>query len=192
MKSRFLTLCFLFFVFNAPVAAAELQTVSSVDLERYLGRWFEVARMEQRFQKGCYDSIADYSRRDDGDIKVVNSCSILGKKGKKATGRAWVTDKDTNAKLRVQFALTGIKLSFMSGRYWVLDLAEDYSHVIVGEPSRKYLWILSRSPEIAPQRLEELLKKAELLGYKREEIFLNRDLQPDLPKDGLETAASNP
>lgn len=178
MKSQLFSFFFLFFIINVPSMAADLQTVPSVDLERYLGRWFEVARMEQRFQKGCYDSIAEYSRRDDGDIRVVNSCSVHGKKGKKATGRAWVTDKDTNAKLRVQFALTGIKLPFMSGRYWVLDLAEDYSHVIVGEPSRKYLWILSRTSELAPEHLENLLQKAAVLGYKREDILLNKDLRP--------------
>jgi len=168
-------------MFSVALSADEkpLSTVEHVDLQKYLGTWFEIARIEQRFQKGCFDSSAEYSLRDDGDIQVVNSCSLVGKKDRKsATGRAWITDEDTNAKLRVQFVLTGLKLSFLSGRYWILDLAPDYSHALVGEPSREYLWLLSRSPEMPAEKIDAILAKAEALGYDRSEILLNSSLRP--------------
>lgn len=160
-----------------PVAAdAPLETVPFVDLQRYAGKWYEIARLEQRFQKGCINSTATYSFRDDGDIRVVNECEVKGKdKRKKATGRAWVTDSETNSKLRVQFILTGLKLSFLSGKYWVLDLGPDYSHAMIGDPSRKYFWLLSRTPEMDGTLLADLTAKAAAMGFDTSAFIINAD-----------------
>ena len=143
-----------------------LPTVKKVELERYLGKWFEIARIDHSFQKGCINSSADYSLRKDGDIKVTNSCYYPAKnKQKTAVGRAWVIDKQTNSKLRVQFFLSSFKISFLSGKYWIIDLDEDYNHVMVGSPDRKYLWILSRTPIMDEDTQKSLVQKAEELGF---------------------------
>jgi len=144
-----------------------LPTVDHVDLDRYLGKWYEIARLDQRFQKGCTATEAIYSKRKDGEIKVLNRCRLNTPDGKlkEAVGRAWVTDKNTNAKLKVQFFLKRFKIPFLSGKYWILDLDEDYQNVIIGDPSRKYLWILSRSKEMKEGIYQELVDKAEDLHF---------------------------
>lgn len=146
---------------------AQLETVPKVDLERYLGEWNEIARIDHWFQEGCADSKAYYSMRDDGDIKVFNSC-ILPEEGGKAdtaTGRAWVTDGDSNAKLKVLFPLRGIKLSFLAGDYWIIALDDAYTHVMVGDPTREYLWILARDETLPDETMSMLLEKAENEGF---------------------------
>lgn len=144
-----------------------LETVHYVELEKYLGTWYEIARFDQTFQKGCTAVEANYSIRKDGDIKVVNKCRIGTPSGelKVAEGRAWIKDKDTNAKLKVQFFLKSLKIPLFAGNYWVLDLDQDYQHVIVGDPSRKYLWILSRSSKMDEKLYEELVAKAADLNF---------------------------
>lgn len=143
-----------------------LATVGYVDLDRYLGQWFEIARLPNRFQKKCMRTTAEYQRRKDGDIRVINRCRLQGKdKIKQAIGRAWVTDKTSQAKLKVQFALTGVKLPFMAGKYWIIDLAEDYSYAVVGEPSRDYLWILSRTETLPKSTLNALIMQARQQGF---------------------------
>lgn len=151
-----------------------LTVVQSVDINRYLGKWHEIARIPHGFQKGCKNSTAEYSLREDGDIKVLNSCEIAGKeKRKQAIGRAWVTDTNTNAKLRVQFFLTGLKLNFLSGNYWIIDLDENYNYVLVGDPSRKYLWILSRQPKLDQVTTGLIVSKAEHLGFDVSKLLFN-------------------
>ncbi|MEX0298132.1 MAG: lipocalin family protein [Kordiimonas sp.] len=152
-----------------------------MDLNRYVGKWYEIARLEQKFQKGCVNSTAEYSLRPDGDIRVVNRCELPAKnKSKEAIGRAWVTDKDTNSKLRVQFFLSGLKLPFLSGRYWIYDLAEDYSYVMVGDPSKRYFWLLSRTPTMNEALLTKLTKKAADIGFDTDKFILNQRLQESL------------
>jgi apolipoprotein D and lipocalin family protein len=134
------------------------QPAKSVDLEKYLGRWFEIARYEQRFQKGCTGVTADYSLRQDGSIDVVNRCRRGGQVDE-AHGRAKVVDRTTNAKLKVSF------FGPFYGHYWVLDHADDYSWSIVGEPSGRYLWILARSPRLPENEVSQLFARAQALGY---------------------------
>jgi apolipoprotein D and lipocalin family protein len=144
-----------------------LDTVNAVELDRYLGKWYEIARFDQSFQKGCTAVTAEYSIRKDGDIKVLNTCRLETPTGKvkTAVGRAWVKDKHTNAKLKVQFFLKGLKLPFFAGNYWILELDKDYKHVLVGDPSRKYLWILSRTSKIDSYTYEDLVAKAKDLKF---------------------------
>ncbi len=117
-----------------------LKTVSYVDLSRYIGTWYEIARYPNRFQEGCVGTNATYTLRQDGKIDVLNQCydkSFDGKL-KQAKGVARVVDPNTNAKLKVSFFWP------FEGDYWIIELAEDYSYAVIGQPKRKYLWILSR------------------------------------------------
>ncbi len=152
---------------------AELETVPKVDLNRYLGEWNEIARIDHWFQEGCNNSKAFYSMREDGDIKVLNSCILPEDGGKQDTaiGRAWVTDPQTNAKLKVQFPLRGIKLSFLAGDYWIIDLDPNYQYAMVGDPTREYLWILARDETLPQDTLSKLLEKAEINGFPTERLI---------------------
>lgn len=144
-----------------------LDTVDYVDLDRYLGKWYEIARFEHRFQRNCTATTAEYSMRDDGDIKVLNSCRLHTPDGKlkEAEGRAWVKDTVSNAKLKVQFFLRGIRLPIFAGNYWVLELGEDYEYALVGDKSRKYLWILNRTNQMDEQTYNMLVNKASEKGF---------------------------
>lgn len=133
-----------------------LQTVPRVDLARYLGTWYEIATIPQRFQKGCTGVTANYTLRPDGDITVVNACrkDSLNGKFKSVTGKAWVTDKQTNAKLKVRFFWP------FSGAYWIIELDSlNYQYAVVGHPNRQYLWILSRTPQMDDALYNELVSR---------------------------------
>ena len=142
----------------------------AVDLQRYLGRWYEIARYEQSFQKGCEGVTADYSMSGDGSIKVVNRCRKPAGKFSQAQGRAKVVDPSTNAKLKVSF------FGPFYGDYWVLDHADDYRWSIVGEPSGRYLWILGRSPTPAESEVSQLIARTRAMGY--DTSMLIRTVQP--------------
>ncbi|GAA0581035.1 lipocalin family protein [Rhizomicrobium electricum] len=137
------------------------QPAKPVDLGRYLGRWYELYRYEAPFQKDCEAVTADYSLNPDGSIRVLNSCrqGTVDGPSKSATGKARVADTATNAKLRVTFFWP------FYGDYWVLDHDADYQWSIVGEPSGRYLWVLSRSPEPSSDARAMLKRRVEELGY---------------------------
>lgn len=151
----------------AIAADLPLETVKSVDLDRYLGRWYEIARYPNRFQRDCAGEVtATYSRREDGDIEVDNACLRSDGSVDRAMGIARVADPSTNAKLEVLFAPTIIAfLPFVWGDYWVIDLAPDYSYAVVGEPSREFLWILSRSPSLDESVLRRIRERLPAAGY---------------------------
>lgn len=137
-----------------------LETVPQVNLQRYLGRWYEVARYPNRFQQGCQESSADYSLRKDGEIEVLNSCRDTDSgKIRQARGRAWVVDTVSNAKLKVSFFWP------FRGDYWIIDLGTDYEYAVVGTPDRNYFWILSRSPQISDELYGQILQRAERQGF---------------------------
>jgi apolipoprotein D and lipocalin family protein len=157
-------------------APLPLQTVPKVDLERYLGTWYEIATIPQRFQKGCTGVIATYTLRPDGKIDVLNQCykdSLTGKH-KKAHGKAWVVDKQTNAKLKVQFFWP------FSGDYWIIELDSlEYRYAAVGHPDRKYLWILSRTPNMDQVLYQELLRRLQQVhGYDTSKLKLTPQKTP--------------
>jgi apolipoprotein D and lipocalin family protein len=131
-----------------------LQVVPHVDLARYLGTWYEIATIPMRFQKGCTGVTATYSLRPDGDIKVLNECrkDSLDGKYKSITGKAWVVDTTTNAKLKVRFFWP------FSGAYWIIELDSlNYQYAVVGHPNRGFLWILSRTPQMDEELYNDLL-----------------------------------
>jgi apolipoprotein D and lipocalin family protein len=138
-------------------AAADkpLATVPSVDLEKYMGRWYEIASFPQSFQKGCHCTTAEYSMTDKGYVRVVNTCRKDSAEGKvkKANGKAFIVAGSGNAKLRVQFFWP------FRGDYWIIDLAPDYSYAVVGEPGRKYLWILGRTPTMDEALYQEIVAR---------------------------------
>jgi apolipoprotein D and lipocalin family protein len=149
-----------------------LEAVPHVDLDKYLGTWYEIATIPQRFQKGCVGVTAEYSLRPDGDVQVVNTCheGTLDGNVKRVVGKAWVVDKKTNAKLKVRFFWP------FSGSYWIIGLAPDYTWAVVGHPNRKYLWILCRSPQMDVALYEELLALIAGKGYDLTKI--EKTLQP--------------
>lgn len=141
-----------------------------VEFHRYLGRWYEIARYEQGFEKGCEGATADYSLLADGSIRVINRCRKPDGRTTEARGRAKVVDAQTNAKLKVSF------FGPFYGDYWVLDHADDYSWSIVGEPSGRYLWILNRQPNPGSSAVQRLIDRAAELGY--DTSMLLRTKQP--------------
>ncbi len=134
------------------------ETVPEVDLSRYMGTWYEIARYPNNFQKECRESTATYTLREDGRVTVVNRCrKDSGKEEAHATAK--VVDRTTNAKLKVSFFWP------FYGDYWILDLGTDYDYAVVGTPDRKYLWILSRTPEMEESLYERLLLKIRDQGF---------------------------
>jgi len=136
-------------------SSSVVETVSHVDLKRYMGVWYEIARYPNSFQKGCVGSKATYTLLDDGKVSVLNECYDKSFNGKlrSAKGKAWVIDKKTNAKLKVSF------FWFFAGDYWIIDLDDHYSYAVVGHPLRKYLWILSRSKEMDEDVYEAIVSR---------------------------------
>ncbi len=137
------------------------QPAKAVEIDRYLGRWYELFRYDAPFQKDCEAVSADYSRNSDGSIRVVNSCRVGKIDGplKTATGRAKIVDPATGTKLKVSF------FGPFYGDYWVLDHDDDYQWSIVGEPSGRYLWVLSREADPSESRKAMLRRRVEELGY---------------------------
>ncbi|WP_310460426.1 lipocalin family protein [Sphaerotilus sp.] len=138
-----------------------LPTVASVDLGRYTGAWYEVASLPNRFQKQCVADTQARYRQTGADIEVVNRCRTADGKVEDITGIAKVVPDSGNAKLRVSFFRP------FYGDYWVLALGPDYRWVLVGEPTRQFGWVLSRTPALAPADLDTALARAEALGYAR-------------------------
>jgi apolipoprotein D and lipocalin family protein len=149
-----------------------LEVVPHVDIQKYLGVWYEIATIPQRFQKGCVGVTAEYKLRPDGDIDVLNTCrkgTLDGKVGS-VRGKAWIVDKKTNAKLSVRFFWP------FSGAYWIIELDPDYRWAVVGHPNRSYLWILSRTPQMEAALYDELIRRIEAKGYDTTRI--KKTLQP--------------
>jgi apolipoprotein D and lipocalin family protein len=145
-----------------------LDVVPEVDLNRYVGTWYEIVRLPNWFQKKCVgDVTATYTLLGDGDIKVVNRCRKENGRVVEAVGRAKRGSDDApNTKLKVRFAPGFLAIfPFVWGDYWIIDLAPDYSYAVVGEPSRKYLWILSRTPRMEETALQDILDRIEEKGY---------------------------
>jgi apolipoprotein D and lipocalin family protein len=138
------------------------QPAKPVDLGRYAGLWYEIGRYENSFERGCEAVSAEYQMRDDGLIQVVNTCRQGGLDGpiRIARGRARIVPGSGNAKLKVSFFGP-----FFIGDYWVLDHGEAYDWSIVGEPSGRYLWLLTRAPA-PPASIRALIReRAHELGY---------------------------
>ncbi len=137
-----------------------LEVVSYVDLSKYAGKWFEIASLPVSQQEGCSCTVAEYVPVDSEVIKVINTCK-KGTEGEiaRAEGKAFVVPGSNNAKLRVQFFWP------FRGDYWILDLDENYTYAVVGLPSRKYCWILSRTPKMNGELLDKLIDDLRSKGF---------------------------
>ena len=139
------------------VANGELETVQSVDLDRYLGKWYEIARLNQAEQDNCTATTAEYSRNADGSVRVFNSCRLFNpERGflKTVTGKAIPAD-DSNSKLLVEFKPGGPQ-----GNYWIVELDSDYQWAVVGEPTRSAFFVLSRARSMDETLLQQILDRA--------------------------------
>jgi apolipoprotein D and lipocalin family protein len=154
----------------------ELKTVGRVDLNRYLGRWYEIARYPNRFERKCdHDVTAEYSLKENGKIRVVNSCLSTAGKINRVEGTAEVVDAATNAKLRVTFFWP------FYGKYWIIALGDAYEYAVVGEPSRDYLWILSRTPVVQGDVYQKIIHLATASGYDLGKLVMTPQSAPAKP-----------
>ncbi len=149
-----------------------VRTVDRVDLSRYAGDWYEIARFPNRFQRSCAGDVrASYAVRTDGRVDVVNRC--MGADGRAITARgvARVVDTRTSSKLKVRFAPAALSwLPLVWGDYWILGLADDYSWAVVGSPDRKYLWILARAASLTGEPYDRALATARDNGFAVEQL----------------------
>ena len=149
-----------------------LQTVASVDVKRYAGKWYEIASFPQRFQKGCHCTTAEYTLSSNGYLIVENRCnkgSITGKQSY-IKGKAFVEANTGNAKLKVQFFWP------FRAKYWIIDLADDYSYAVVSHPSRKYLWVLSRTPKMDDKVYQQILSRLKEKGFNLDKLQLTEQI----------------
>ncbi|OTG73204.1 hypothetical protein B9T26_08945 [Acinetobacter sp. ANC 4169] len=144
-----------------------LQTVEKVELDKYLGVWYEVARKPMYFQNKCdHDVSATYTLNENGNVGVDNRCYTKDGKLTQSVGEAFVQNAPFNTKLKVSFLPDAIRwLPVGRGDYWVLKIDDDYQTVLVGEPRRKYMWVLSRSPQPDQAVVKEYLEYAQSVGY---------------------------
>lgn len=157
-----------FFIFLAmPLFAQQgnIKTVDFVDLKKYVGVWYEIAKIPNRFQSQCVkETTARYNLKENGEIEVINSCIDKNGKLDKTVGIARVVDKKTNSKLEVSFfSILGWRPFW--GDYWIIGLDENYQWAIIGTPSRKYGWILSRKPQLDKEALNKIFQILKEQGY---------------------------
>lgn len=158
LKSFFI-LGILFLFIGCSAKHPPLETVSQVDIKKYTGTWYEIARFEHFFEENCKNVTATYQLREDQKIRVINKCTdITSNEKKEAVGVAYATDS-SNSKLKVSFFRP------FYGDYWILDLEENYDYVLVGSPSRELLWILSRTKTLSQDKKDKLLAKLPALQF---------------------------
>jgi apolipoprotein D and lipocalin family protein len=151
---------------RTPAQAPPVQAVAFVDLNRYVGDWFEIAKFPNRFQRQCSGDVrARYTKRADGRIDVVNQCRTADGRTE-VHGVARLVDEQTHARLQVRFAPAWLSwLPAVWGDYWIIGLAEDYSWAVVGDPSREYLWLLSRTPRLNDESVASARAAASANGF---------------------------
>lgn len=157
-----------------PPAEKPLETVISLDLPRYLGRWYEIAKFPNWFQKKCIaNTSAEYSLQPDGRVKVLNRCQREHGAMDEAVGVARQIGGPTSPRLEVRFAPAWLSwLPATWGNYWVVDLDPGYQLAAVSEPKRDYLWILSRTPTVPAERYAALIMRLKAKGLDTSRLVL--------------------
>lgn len=167
MKTKIFSFILLLLTFMTVQSKSQpLETVPNVDLKRYAGKWFEIASFPQFFQKGCHCTTAEYTLTDQDYIIVENRCNKDSVNGKETSikGKAFIFENSGNAKLKVQFFWP------FSGKYWIIDLADDYSYAVVSHPNRDYLWILSRTAKMDDTVYQQILERLKTKGFNLEKL----------------------
>jgi apolipoprotein D and lipocalin family protein len=157
-----------------------MQAVPALDVPRYLGRWYEVAKLPNWFQRQCArDTSAEYRAQATGELQVINRCRKASGEMIEAQGLARQLGGAQSATLQVRFAPAWLSwLPLVWGDYWVVDLDPAYDLVAVSEPRREYLWILSRQPKVDPQRYRALLDRLAGMGLPVEQLELTEHSAP--------------
>lgn len=151
-----------------------LTTVEQVDLNKYIGLWYEVAKIPNSFQDHCaYGTTAEYKIQNDGSIEVINKCYDENGELDIADGVANIVDKKTNAKLEVSFvSFLGIRPFW--GDYWIIELDENYQWAVIGTPSRKYGWILSRTPSLPDDTMQKIFALLKSQHYNPDDFEISK------------------
>ena len=157
-------------------ASGPLTTIASLDVPRYMGTWYEIAKYPNWFQKKCVaETKAEYRLQAGGSVQVINRCRRENGDIDEAIGEARQIGPSTSAKLTVRFAPAWLTLlPFVWGDYWVVDLDDSYQHVAVSEPKREYLWVLSRTPKVEPGVYEALLGRLKGQGFDLSRLELTK------------------
>jgi len=148
-------------------SSKDLRVVPAVDVQRYCGTWYEIARLPNSFQKQCVGDVTATYTLDNDEFIVVNRCRKENGEIAEAVGRARRASSDgPYTKLKVRFAPAILSfLPFVWGNYWIIDLADDYSYAVVGEPKREYLWILSRTRTLPDATVRQIMERLVQQGY---------------------------
>jgi len=173
MKGRFiLYTLLLFFSIVLPSKAQILLTVPSVDLNKYVGKWYEIASYPLVFQKGCHCTTAEYTLSAKDYVVVENRCNKDSVTGRVSyiKGKAFVEKEGDNAKLLVQFFWP------FKGKYWIIDLANDYSYAVVSHPNKKSLWILSRTSKMDEAIYQQITARLQEKGFDLSKIQITKQL----------------
>ena len=153
-----------------------LEAIPSLDVSRYMGTWFEIAKFPNRFQKQCTGhTSARYSLQKNGTVQVINRCRLENGEMNSAIGTARQIGPLDSPKLKVRFAPAWLSfLPLVWGDYWVIDLDEDYQLVAISEPTREYLWILSRTPSVDSEAYIQMLERLSSKGFEIHKLELTR------------------
>ena len=161
---------------DSSLSAAPLTVIMALDVPRYMGTWYEIAKYPNRFQKKCAGfTSAEYRLKADGEVQVINRCQLAGGGISEAIGVARQIGAGSSPRLKVSFAPAW--LSFIPavwGNYWVIDLDDDYQLASVSEPGREYLWVLSRTPKVNQKSYEALLGRLARKGFDVQKLELTK------------------
>ena len=159
-----------------PPAPSPVRPIATLDVPRYMGSWYEIAKFPNRFQKKCVaNTVAQYTLLTSGRVRVTNRCRMANGEMDEAIGMARQMGAKNSPKLKVRFAPEWLSfLDAVWGDYWVLDLDPAYQLVAVGEPSREYLWVLSRTPTVSAPEYQALLRRLEAQGFDVSKLEVTR------------------
>lgn len=161
-------------------ADSPVSVVEAVDVTQYMGLWYSIASIPTSFERQCVQgTTAEYTLLENGKIQVVNTCYDAEGNKDIARGQAWLPNKSETSKLKVSF-VRFLGLWWFGAPYWIIDLAPDYGYAVVGHPSRKYGWILSRTPTLADDVLAGIFERLEAQGYHSDD-FRKVDQSINLP-----------
>jgi apolipoprotein D and lipocalin family protein len=162
IKTKLYALSMLLFILTACTGKPDgVVAVKEFELDRYLGKWYEIARLDHSFERGLNNITAEYSLRDDGGVKVINSgFSKEDKEWQQAEGKAFFVDETDSGHLKVSF------FGPFYGSYIVFELEKkDYQYAFVSGPDTSYLWLLARTPQVDEKVTEQFVKRSQALGF---------------------------